>query len=202
MWNRPIMGSDVYHVLLWFLTYSILGWVVESIYMSICNHRLTNRGFARGPFCPIYGFGALTVYFILAPYRTNKFLLFILGAFLATTLEWATAKIMIRIFGEVWWDYSEKPFNYKGILCLESTLAWGLYTLILFGVLHRGVERIVGGIPIPVGKIVGVLIFVTAVMDFTTSFRQSRRKEEEDVVCTGEESEEVLCMQTSENDLV
>ena len=55
MWNRVIFGYDFYHVLLWFLAYSMLGWLVESIYMSICNRKLTNRGFARGPICPIYG---------------------------------------------------------------------------------------------------------------------------------------------------
>ena len=64
-WNRIILGIDAYELLMWFLMYSMMGWLVESIYMSICNKKLTNRGFARGPFCPIYGVGALTAYFIL-----------------------------------------------------------------------------------------------------------------------------------------
>ena len=63
-WNRIIFGIDGYEVVMWFLTYSMMGWLVESIYMSFCNHKITNRGFAKGPFCPIYGFGALTVFFI------------------------------------------------------------------------------------------------------------------------------------------
>ena len=96
---------------MWFLTYSMMGWLVESIYMSFCNHKITNRGFAKGPFCPIYGFGALTVFFILRPYSDNSILLFFLGSFLATTLEFLTALVMKRIFGEIWWDYHEKPFN-------------------------------------------------------------------------------------------
>ena len=57
---------------MWFLTYSMMGWLVESIYMSFCNHKITNRGFAKGPFCPIYGFGALTVFFVLRPYSDNS----------------------------------------------------------------------------------------------------------------------------------
>ena len=64
-WNRIIFGIDGYEVVMWFLTYSMMGWLVESIYMSFCNHKITNRGFAKGPFCPIYGFGALTVFFVL-----------------------------------------------------------------------------------------------------------------------------------------
>ena len=104
MLQTELLGTDIYHLLQWFLTYSILGWIVESIYMSICNRELTNRGFARGPLCPIYGVGALSVYFILKPFSDNYFALFLLGTTLATTLEFLTAKLMIKIFGEVWWD--------------------------------------------------------------------------------------------------
>ena len=136
-WNRIIFGIDGYEVVMWFLTYSMMGWLVESIYMSFCNHKITNRGFAKGPFCPIYGFGALTVFFILRPYSDNSILLFFLGSFLATTLEFLTALVMKRIFGEIWWDYHEKPFNYRGIICLESSIAWGFYTLFLFMFLQK-----------------------------------------------------------------
>ncbi len=96
---------------------------VESVYMSICNRKLTNRGFTHGPICPIYGFGALTVYFLLRPFAGNLVLLYIMGCIVPTLLEYLTAQVMLFIFGEVWW-YNEKPFNYKGILCLESTIAW------------------------------------------------------------------------------
>ena len=43
LWTKAVLGTDVYHIIQWFLIYSILGWVVESIYMSICNRKLTNR---------------------------------------------------------------------------------------------------------------------------------------------------------------
>ena len=85
-------------------------------------YKRQNRGFAKGPFCPIYGFGALTVFFVLRPYSDNSILLFFLGSFLATTLEFLTALVMKHIFGEIWWDYHEKPFNYGGIICLELSL--------------------------------------------------------------------------------
>ena len=71
-WNNSIIEGNAYQVLLWFVLYSILGWLVESVYMSICNRKITNRGFARGPMCPIYGFGALTVFFTLHPYSENQ----------------------------------------------------------------------------------------------------------------------------------
>lgn len=174
-WNKVVFGWSAYHVVLWFLTYSILGWVVESIYMSICNRKLTNRGFARGPICPIYGIGALTVFFVLRPYSSNPICLFFMGMFLATTLEFLTALLMQKIFGAIWWDYNEKPFNYKGILCLESSIAWGFYTLGLFLFLHRMVVGIVDRIPLLAGKIGGSIILVGFTIDFMTALYREKK---------------------------
>ena len=179
-WNRIIFGIDGYEVVMWFLTYSIMGWLVESIYMSFCNHKITNRGFAKGPFCPIYGFGALTVFFILRPYSDNSILLFFLGSFLATTLEFLTALVMKRIFGEIWWDYDEKPFNYRGIICLESSIAWGFYTLFLFMFLQNIVAAFVAMIPVRAGRAIGNLILIGYIMDFSaTIYRQKKENLQE-----------------------
>lgn len=174
-WNRVILGIDAYELLMWFLMYSMMGWLVESIYMSICNKKLTNRGFARGPFCPIYGVGALTAYFILRPYSYNNILLFLLGSLCATTLEFLTAMLMKKIFGEIWWDYNEKPFNYKGIICLESSIAWGFYTIFLFMFLQNIVVGLVAAIPRPLGRIAGSLIMVLFLLDFVTSLYREKR---------------------------
>lgn len=139
MWIHGILGADVWHLVAAFCIYSVLGWLVESVYMSMCNRRLTNRGFAKGPFCPIYGIGALAGYFLLRPFAGNPVLLYLTGAFTATVFEYLVGKVMLRLFGEVWWDYKEKPFNYQGIVCLESTIAWGFYALIIIGYLHKAV---------------------------------------------------------------
>lgn len=179
-WNRIIFGIDGYEVVMWFLTYSMMGWLVESIYMSFCNHKITNRGFAKGPFCPIYGFGALTVFFILRPYSDNSILLFFLGSFLATTLEFLTALVMKRIFGEIWWDYHEKLFNYRGIICLESSIAWGFYTLFLFMFLQNIVAAFVAMIPVRAGRAIGNLILIGYIMDFSaTIYRQKKENLQE-----------------------
>ena len=50
---------------------------------------------------------------------------------MATTMELITANVMIRLFGSFWWDYSHKPFNYRGITCLESSLAWTFRPVLL-----------------------------------------------------------------------
>ncbi len=161
-------GYSVYRMMFWFFAYSILGWIVESIYMSICNKKLTNRGFIHGPICPIYGIGGLSVHIILSRFAGNYVALYIVGALLATSLEFLTAKLMIRVFGFVWWDYSNKPFNYKSIICLESTIAWGFYTIMEFAFLQKIVFRFIDLVPEHYGKpiIVGICIYFLIDMSY------------------------------------
>lgn len=174
LWSYKILGTDVYHVFAWFWVYSILGWFVESIYMSVCFKKITNRGIIKGPICPIYGFGALFVYFMLKPLKGHYVLLYIIGAVMATAVEFMAAKLMIRYTGCVWWDYSDKPFNYKGILCLESTLAWGLYTIVMFGFLHRGVMAFTNKIEIGTGKILVSLLAAYYIIAFARAIANSK----------------------------
>ena len=87
MWTREMFGTDVYHLISAFIIYSILGWTVESIYMSFCNRKLTNRGFGKGPFCPIYGFGGVLGYLILSPLSGHYIKLYFAGAVLATAFD-------------------------------------------------------------------------------------------------------------------
>ena len=96
--------------------------------LSVENRRpVVDRGFGHGPFCIIYGFGALGANLLLAPVAGRPMELYTASMVMATTMELFTANVMIRLFGAFWWDYSRKPFNYRGIICLESSLAWGFW---------------------------------------------------------------------------
>lgn len=129
-------GMTLYRFAASFVIYSMLGWLVESIYMSICEKKIVNRGFARGPFCPIYGFGATIGCMALAPLQHRFLLLYLVGAVMATIFEYWVGRLMIKFLGNLWWDYNEKPYNFQGIICLESTLAWGFYGIIIVGFLN------------------------------------------------------------------
>lgn len=145
-----------------FCIYSVLGWCMESAYMSFCNRKLTNRGFMKSPFCPIYGFGALAGYFLLKGFAGNLFLLYFAGALSATAFEYLVGRMMLKLFGEVWWDYHEKPFNYQGLICLESTIAWGFYAVIIIGFLHGMVMKYAAWYTYGTGLLIlrAVLLFV------------------------------------------
>ena len=150
-----------------FVIYSILGWFVESVYMSICEKKITNRGFGFGPFCPIYGFGATIGAVILSPFRGSYVILYLVSAISATTFELIVGRLMQLSLGDFWWDYTKKPFNYDGIICLESTLGWGLYGIIVVKWLHPYVLHRTVNIPHRAGKIVCLLILAAYLLDFT-----------------------------------
>ena len=166
MWKIALFGTDVYHLVAAFVIYSMLGWLVESIYMSFCNKKLTNRGFAKSPFCPIYGFGAVLGYLILCPLRKHYVILYFTASFLATTFEFLVGITMIRLFGELWWDYNDKFMNYKGIICLESTIAWGFYGLGIVCFLHGKVYQFIDMIDQRIGVIVISVILSIVLVDY------------------------------------
>ncbi len=186
MWTREIFGIDVYHLVASFFLYSILGWLVESIYMSFCNKKLTNRGFAFGPFCPIYGFGATFGYFILLPLKGKYVQLFFAGAILATIFEFLVGKLMIKLFGELWWDYNDKPFNYKGILCLESTIAWGFYAIGIVQVGAGAIFKLIDMVDMEVGIIAIAIIFFIELIDYIVhllkAFKVDVREKRDNIV--------------------
>ena len=164
-YSAPPHTHDFYHLISCFFLFSVLGWMVESIYMSFCNRKLTNRGFMTSPFCPIYGFGAVIGYLVLHPLEDNLVALYFVGAFLATAFEFLVAKLMLKLFGEVWWDY-----NYKGIVCLESTIAWGFYAVIIITFLFDKVMSFVDRYPVAWGIKTITLIFVMISLDFGYHF--------------------------------
>ncbi len=172
MWVKALFGTDMYHIIASFLIYSMLGWLVESVYMSICNRKLTNRGFAKGPFCPIYGFGGVLGYLILHPLEGRYIELYIAGALAATLFEFLVGKLMLALFGEVWWDYNEKPFNYKGIVCLESTIAWGFYAVFIIMFLNGKIMGFIDRYSYEMGvKVCWVLVILASLDTLYHLFR-------------------------------
>ena len=96
--------------ILYFFIYSMLGWVCECLYCGIGAKRFVNRGFLEGPYCPIYGWGALFVLYALRPFRDHIVLLFLAGMVGTSVLEYVTSYVMEKLFHSKWWDYSQRRF--------------------------------------------------------------------------------------------
>ncbi len=108
-----------------FMGYSFAGWVWESVFCSLGKyHRLINRGFLNGPYCPIYGSGAMLASYLLNDIR-NPLALFLSSGTLCCALEYATSAVMEKIFHARWWDYSDKPMNLNGRIYIGGFLAFG-----------------------------------------------------------------------------
>ena len=157
--------------LFFFYFYCFFGWVFESTFVSVKSRRFVNRGFMRGPFLPIYGSGAITMLLVSMPFQDNIFLTYIAGCIGATILELVTGIAMESLFKVRYWDYSNQRFNYKGHICLSSTIAWGFLTILMTGFVHRGVEKVVFAIPSIVVSVVTIIVTEYIVVDFTLSFK-------------------------------
>ena len=163
-----------YTILQWFFfffLYCFLGWCFESTYVSIKDRRLTNRGFMRGPLLPIYGSGATMMLVVSAPFKDNIVLTYLAGCVGATALEYVTGVTMEALFHVRYWDYSEKKFNFQGHICLSSTLAWGFFTILMTGVIHRPIEEVVLSLPIRVINIITITTLAIACADFALSLK-------------------------------
>ena len=131
-----------FKTIFFFIIYSFLGWLCEDIYVGIGKRKLVNRGFLYGPYCPIYGFGALLVLNFLWPVKNNPILVFLGGILLTSILEYITSWIMEKLFHERWWDYSNYPFNIHGRVCLKNSLLFGLLALFITYGIHPYIIRL------------------------------------------------------------
>lgn len=151
------------HYFLWFLFYSFVGWMYESILVSCQQHRLVNRGFLNGPLCPIYGTGAILGVAILGNVR-NPIIIFLISMVGATILEYTTSWVMERLFHARWWDYSNFRFNLQGRVCLLGALIFGLGGVGVVLGSQPYVERVTDMIPLPMlHTLVTVLALITII---------------------------------------
>ena len=67
------MPREVYYYVLMFFCSAVLGWLMEVTCKLIQFHRFINRGFLLGPYCPIYGFGAVLVTLLLSRYAGRQY---------------------------------------------------------------------------------------------------------------------------------
>lgn len=128
------------HYFLWFLFYSMVGWAYETIVCSIGQRRLVKRGFLNGPYCPIYGVGAVLDLLLLG-WIDHPLWLFLAGMLVTGAIEYCASWLLEKLFQARWWDYSQRPFNLHGRVCLLGGLVFGLMTVLLVRYIHPLVVR-------------------------------------------------------------
>ncbi|WKY48472.1 putative ABC transporter permease [Eubacteriaceae bacterium ES3] len=157
---------------LYFIIYAIIGWICEEVYCSILEGHIVNRGFLNGPYCPIYGVGAMVIIYVLAPYANSPLNIFILGVFLTSLLEYITSWGMEKMFHAKWWDYSDHRFNINGRVCLLNSTLFGLMCLILIYLVHPVVENTLNYFSSNQAVLIALVLSILFLIDLIESVRQ------------------------------
>lgn len=142
-----------------FFIYSVLGWTIEVLAVLIEQKKFINRGFLIGPYCPIYGVGAVIIIMYLDQYKNNILTVFLLASIICTILEYLTSVILEKIFHARWWDYSQgnKKFQLNGRVCLSNCIAFGLLSLVILYLTNPLINKLINKIPTNI--IIGITIF-------------------------------------------
>jgi len=154
-----------------FFIYCFFGWIWESSFVSIRTKKLTNRGFMRGPFIPIYGCGCVLMMAVGAPLMDHPIAMYFTGMICATVMEFITGDMMLRIFRVRYWDYTGRFLNIKGHVCLAASILWGFFTLLMNYVGKIPIERKVMMIPPEWLHVIVLILLVYFVADFSLSFK-------------------------------
>lgn len=135
------MRKELFIILFLFFIGAVSGWFIELFFRRFfSSKKWVNPGLLKGPWLPIYGFGIVFLY-ILSYFESfviqeNIFLslliLFVVSMILMTLLELIGGLIFIKGMHIKLWDYSNEPFNYKGIICLRFSLMWGLISILYY----------------------------------------------------------------------
>ena len=160
-----IMPQNFYELVWIFIIYAFIGWCTEVSYAALDTGKFVNRGFLNGPYCPIYGCGVVIVVAILTPLKENLLILFA-GSFLLTSvLEYITGYILEKVFHNKWWDYSDKPFNIKGYVCLKFSIYWGLACTFIMDIIHPIIYAAICFIPFVIGVVLLSIIMCVFAAD-------------------------------------
>ena len=166
-----ILGYSVWRILAYFIIYSVIGYFIETLYGIARYGTLESRqSFLYGPFCAIYGIGAIVIIILLQYFKKNYNTLFIGGCLVGSILEYIISWIGEVILNVKWWDYSNMPLNLNGRICLMYSLFWGFLSLYLMISLNPKIDKLIDWIKskfnIRVIKLITTLLIIFMILDF------------------------------------
>lgn len=153
-----------------FMFFSILGYVVEVIHVSINSKKINfSRGFLIGPYLPIYGVSSVVMISLLKRYEEDLFALFVMAALVCTVLEYLTSLVLEKIFKLRWWDYSKKKFNVNGRVCLQNSVLFGLGGIVVVRVINPFLVKWLDYLSIFALQTLAIIILLVFLADFALS---------------------------------
>lgn len=160
-----------------FFAYSVLGWCYE-VFLEVVVYRwgFSNRGFLFGPYCPVYGFGALLLIGLLSRLQCKKILLcrvnitpifvFLAIMGITTAVELGTSYLLEAITGKWLWNYTSYFANFEGRIALNPSLRFGAGGMLFLYVLQPLFVRIDGMVGKRTRRVLFCICFGIMVLDF------------------------------------
>ena len=121
---------------LYFLTFAIIGWILETLFSFYSLGHFTKRGFLFGPLCPIYGWGALILIIFFSTYRKHNLKLFFYSAIIFSIFEYIVSFAMEAMFSLKWWDYTKEFMNLNGRISIFYSFAWGIIAILFINLIY------------------------------------------------------------------
>lgn len=139
-----IQGVSLNRILVYFIIYSVLGFVLETLFALLVYGKLESRqGFLYGPVCPIYGLGAVVLIIGLQKFKKNGYTLFAGGFLIGSIVEFVISLLGELLFNVRWWDYSDRFLNINGRICLLYSIYWGIISIFLMKSINPNVDRFI-----------------------------------------------------------
>ncbi len=164
-------GRNLYKMLLICFIGSLFGVLIELAWCLLKNGYLESRsGLVWGPFNLLYGVGAVALTLFLYPLRNHTPAISFAGGFVVgSVLEYLCSLGQELLLGSTSWDYSAKPFNIGGRICLLYSLFWGLLGVIWIKDLYPRLAKHILKIPNRVGKIATLCLTAFLVLNSAVS---------------------------------
>ena len=129
----------------------------------------SRQSFLYGPFCAIYGLGAVVMILSLKYFNKNHNTLFVGGFIVGSIVEY-----IVSWYGDVflnvkWWDYSNMPLNINGRICVFFSLFWGFLAIYLMEYANPRVDKLINKIKSKISinklKIITTIIILFMAVD-------------------------------------
>lgn len=169
-----IMGISIWRMLAYFIIYSVVGFIIETLFGFLTKGVIESRqSFLYGPFCAIYGLGAVIMIPLLQHFKKNNYTLFLGGFVIGSIVEYLISLIGEIIFHIKWWDYSDMAFNIDGRICIAFSFFWGILAIYLMSHFNLGLDRLIDKIKEKIGvkvlKTACITMILLLFIDFLVS---------------------------------
>ena len=161
-----------FHKLVWlFFLGAFLGDIVETIFCWITTGRLMSRSsVVYGPFSIVWGLGIAFFTLLLSRYqKRSDRSLFVMGTVLGGVYEYICSVFTELVFGTVFWDYSEIPFNLGGRINLLYCFFWGFAAIVWMKGLYPRISRWIEKMPMRLGKMLTWIFVVFMIFNMAIS---------------------------------